>query len=40
MTHEGSGLGGLMLSDDQTANSVYWALRDGYRLIGTARICG
>ena len=34
------GIGCFMLSNDQAANSVYWALRDGYRLIDTARIYG
>lgn len=32
------GIGTYRLSDTQAANSVYWALRDGYRLIDTARI--
>lgn len=32
--------GTYALSDEQAENSVYWALRDGYRLIDTARIYG
>ena len=32
------GIGCFMLSNEQAENSVYWALRDGYRLIDTARI--
>ncbi len=34
------GIGTYRLSDTQAENSVYWALRDGYRLIDTARIYG
>ena len=34
------GIGCFMLSNDEAENSVYWALRDGYRLIDTARIYG
>lgn len=34
------GIGCFRLSNEQTENSVYWALRDGYRLIDTARIYG
>ena len=34
------GIGCYLLSNDQAENSVYWALRDGYRLIDTARIYG
>lgn len=34
------GIGTFMLSGEQAANSVYWALKDGYRLIDTARIYG
>lgn len=34
------GIGCFALSDQQVENSVYWALRDGYRLIDTARIYG
>lgn len=34
------GIGCFALSDAQAENSVYWALRDGYRLIDTARIYG
>ena len=34
------GIGCFMLSQQQAENSVYWALRDGYRLIDTARIYG
>ncbi len=34
------GIGTYRLSNDQAENSVYWALRDGYRLIDTARIYG
>ena len=34
------GIGTFRLSNDQAENSVYWALRDGYRLIDTARIYG
>lgn len=34
------GIGTFRLSDEQAENSVYWALRDGYRLIDTARIYG
>ena len=34
------GIGCFMLSNDQAEKSVYWALRDGYRLIDTARIYG
>ena len=34
------GIGTYALSDEQTEDSVYWALRDGYRLIDTARIYG
>lgn len=34
------GIGTFLLSDEQAENSVYWALRDGYRLIDTARIYG
>ena len=34
------GIGTFALSDSQAEDSVYWALRDGYRLIDTARIYG
>ena len=34
------GIGTFRLSDEEAENSVYWALRDGYRLIDTARIYG
>lgn len=34
------GIGTYMLSNAQAEDSVYWALRDGYRLIDTARIYG
>lgn len=34
------GIGTFRLSDSEAENSVYWALRDGYRLIDTARIYG
>ena len=34
------GIGMFMLSQREAENSVYWALRDGYRLIDTARIYG
>lgn len=34
------GIGTYQLSNTQAENSVYWALRDGYRLIDTARIYG
>lgn len=34
------GIGMFTLSQDEAENSVYWALRDGYRLIDTARIYG
>ena len=34
------GIGTYALSTSQAENSVYWALRDGYRLIDTARIYG
>ena len=34
------GIGTFALSSEQAENSVYWALRDGYRLIDTARIYG
>ena len=34
------GIGTYRLSDTQAENSVYWALRGGYRLIDTARIYG
>ena len=34
------GIGCFTLSNEQAENSVYWALRDGYRLIDTARIYG
>ena len=34
------GIGCYQLSNEQAENSVYWALRDGYRLIDTARIYG
>ena len=34
------GIGCFRLSSAQAENSVYWALRDGYRLIDTARIYG
>ena len=34
------GIGTYTLSSQQAENSVYWALRDGYRLIDTARIYG
>ena len=34
------GIGTYLLSNDQAEKSVYWALRDGYRLIDTARIYG
>ena len=32
------GIGTFRLSGSEAENSVYWALRDGYRLIDTARI--
>ena len=34
------GIGTYALSDSQAENSVYWALKDGYRLIDTAHIYG
>ena len=34
------GIGTYTLSNQQAETSVYWALRDGYRLIDTARIYG
>lgn len=34
------GIGTYQLSDSQAENSVYWALKAGYRLIDTARIYG
>ena len=34
------GIGTFRLSGGEAENSVYWALRDGYRLIDTARIYG
>lgn len=34
------GIGTYALSTTQAENSVYWALRDGYRLIDTAKIYG
>lgn len=34
------GIGTFRLSQEQAMNSVYWALREGYRLIDTARIYG
>lgn len=34
------GIGTFALSDDQAENSVYWALKAGFRLIDTARIYG
>ena len=34
------GIGTYQLSNAQAENSVYWALRNGYRLIDTARIYG
>ena len=34
------GIGTFALSDSEAKESVYWALRDGYRLIDTARIYG
>ena len=34
------GIGTFRLSGSEVENSVYWALRDGYRLIDTARIYG
>ena len=34
------GIGTYTLSNQQAENAVYWALRDGYRLIDTARIYG
>ena len=34
------GIGTYRLSETEAENSVYWALRDGYRLIDTARIYG
>ncbi len=34
------GIGTFTLSNKEAENSVYWALRDGYRLIDTARIYG
>ncbi len=34
------GIGTFHLSDSEAENSVYWALRDGYRLIDTAAIYG
>ncbi|MBQ9624754.1 MAG: aldo/keto reductase [Clostridia bacterium] len=34
------GIGTYALTDTQAENSVYWALKDGYRLIDTARIYG
>ncbi len=32
------GIGTFSLSDSEAEESVYWALKDGYRLIDTARI--
>ncbi len=34
------GIGTYALSDEQAENSVYWALKAGFRLIDTARIYG
>lgn len=34
------GIGTYALSGEQAEKSVYWALRDGYHLIDTARIYG
>jgi diketogulonate reductase-like aldo/keto reductase len=34
------GIGTFHLSEEEAENSVYWALRDGYRLIDTAEIYG
>ncbi|MDE5908275.1 MAG: aldo/keto reductase [Lachnospiraceae bacterium] len=34
------GIGTFRLSQSEAEDSVYWALRDGYRLIDTARIYG
>ena len=34
------GIGTFALSSEEAENSVYWALRDGYHLIDTARIYG
>ena len=34
------GIGCFTRSNNEAENSVYWALRDGYRLIDTARIYG
>ena len=34
------GIGTFRLSGSEAENSIYWALRDGYRLIDTARIYG
>ncbi len=34
------GIGTYRLSQDEAENSVYWVLRDGYRLIDTACIYG
>ena len=34
------GIGTFRLSQSEAENSVYWALRDGYRLIDTAHIYG
>lgn len=34
------GIGTFSLSDSEAEESVYWALKDGYRLIDTARIYG
>jgi diketogulonate reductase-like aldo/keto reductase len=34
------GIGTFYLSESEAENSVYWALRDGYRLIDTAEIYG
>ena len=34
------GIGTFQLSQSEAENSVYWALRDGYRLIDTAHIYG
>ena len=34
------GLGMFSLSDSEAENSTYWALKDGFRLIDTARIYG
>ena len=34
------GIGTYLLSQSEAENSVYWALRDGYRLIDTAHIYG